>query len=715
MKAFSIFFAGFLFCYLACTGQVYQHKYPAISESDVPVNRFGIEFSDPYTSLENVESDTTAAWLNAENKLLDQYRRASYAQYTICERTLNNSYIDFNPRKGINIKDDIYFAIRRDAFGIPSVYFRRSYKDPFQKMCYLGDFSYGKNDRIFVRHLAVSPHEKYLAITYSHGGSDWRHVRIWDIEGEKFLPEDVDWLKFNPVVWAEDGFFYSRFDAPPNEHDLNTPDKNERVMFHKIGTSPSTDRVILSASDKNAGFIYFHRLAESKKIILEYTRQEKNKRVKIIAYLNYDSAGAAIKEFIMAPDDGTRPFTVVGIENGQFLVKSTFRAPNGQVLLYDPEQVNSGRLLIEQYSQPIRSVSILKDRIFCIYFDMGRFIPVVFDTAGHVLKKLDIPDGFSVSGFTKALNDSVTYYVLSSFETYPRALKFDFKNLNSILYDANIGVLFESRFSTDLVYFTSKDSTRIPMYLVHLKTLKPDTSTPALLYAYGGFDLSTDPQYNPGFCLFMNMGGIVAFPLIRGGGELGEKWHKGGMKLNKQKSFDDFIGAAEYLIANKYTSPEKIAIHGGSNGGLLVAAAMVERPELFKVVVPQAAVLDLVNFPKYNMGTQVGVNEYGNPDDSLEFRNLYNLSPLHHIKKDVEYPATMLIASWNDNRVPPSNSFRFLAELQNHVKSKWNPYLLYLEENEGHLQEGTFDDFEREALMYTFIFENLGVDVNQLH
>ena len=708
--AFLLFMAGIT----PLNGQLRFYKYPPLSAPSPQVQHFGVSYTDPYKVLENINSDTTKVWLQAQNKFLEQYKKSLYAKFTVCERMLYNSITDLYKRTPPEKKTDLYIAFTYDREGLPILYYKRLLNAEYEQLCPTYVFQRDPKDKIFVRDIKVSRDNKYVAISVSHNGSDWRELRVRDIEGKSFLPEKLNWLKFTSVIWDPNGFYYCRYDEPEKGHELTTANKNQRMMYHRLGTPVESDVVILSGEEKGMGHISFYGIDTDRVAIVQYTRKEKTKDVSVVAYFKPDSIQNGIKEFLIAPADNTEQFSVVGFMDGKFLVKSTFKAPNGQLLLYDPEHINTGQLLIEQFNQPLRSVHFLKDRIFCIYYDMGKYIPAVFNTKGVLLKKLDIPDGFAVSGFNEVIDDSITLYTLSSFAEKSRTVKFDFKNLKTILYDEAVALLFHSKYKSQLVYYYSKDSTRIPLYLVYNKKVTPDTSTPALMYAYGGFGVSTDPFYNPGFDLFLSMGGILAVPLIRGGGDYGESWHKTGMRLNKQKSFDDFIAAAEYLIKNKYTSANKLAIQGGSNGGLLVAAAMVQRPGLFKAVVPQAAVLDLINLPHLTAIPEVGLKEYGNPEDSADFINLYNLSPVHHLKKDVQYPACMLITSTNDDRVVPTQSYRFLAALQNDTKEKIYPYLLYSEENQGHIMEGSMDDFWQISLMYTFIFENLDVDVTKM-
>lgn len=692
------------------------YKYPSINTSHKAETRFGYEFNDPYQALNDINIEATKTWIAAQEKMIDQYRRESFSDYTICQRMLTGYAIDLNkaprPRKK-NLP--MYFQEKTNPDGLPIIYYKRSLKHEYEQLCPTNIFQYHDKDKLFLRGLEPSHDYKYLAIMISHSGSDWIDLRIRDIEGKKFLPEKIEWMKFSNLVWDKDGFFYLRYDEPTKGKEITEANKNQRLMYHKLGTAVETDKVIMESEDKDIGSIQFHPLDSDKIVILYYTKTEKGKTASVVAYFKPDSMQNGIKEFIITPHTGFNELTVVGTEGDKFLVHSTFKAPNGRVMLYDADKVNSGRVLIEQFKQPLRFVNNLKDRIFCIYYDMGKFLPIVFDTEGKLLKKLDIPDGFSIDGFHYTIDDSTTLYTLSSFETFSRSVKFDFKNLKTIIYDGSTEAMFKTGCTSKIVNYYSKDSTLIPMYIVHSKNTKPDENTPVLMYAYGGFGSSTEPSYNPGFKFFIQSGGILAVPLIRGGGEMGELWHKAGMRLKKQNSVDDFVSAAEYLIAGKYTSANKIAIHGGSNGGLLVGMAMVQRPELFKAAVPDAGVFDLLNFHKYSSAAYVGIREYGNPEDSTEFCNLMRLSPLHNVKAGVRYPATMAIASTHDDRVVPSHSYRFIATLQNETGVTGAPYYLYSEANQGHNMEGTLEDFQQMSLMYTFIFQQLGMNINKAH
>lgn len=707
-----LLFIFFSFC--AWSQERFYH-WPSFERSNYSETKFGITVADPYKSLEDVNSDSTKQWLKAQDKLIDYYRRSIFDKYKECEREIEMNSIDvkFDKVKMPHKSYKFFFTLKWENMkdNAPIIMYKSNYYYEYSELCPTAEFKTDDNDKIFIRGIEASQDSKYVGILMSHSGSDWLEIRIRDVEGKKFLSDRIEWAQWGGIVWRKDGFFYSRFDAPDNDNIILAKRKNQSIRYHKLGDDVSKDKVILSVGDNDFSNVTFNHIDSLHQLIVYYNRLEKNKRVTVVAYLDEDSIDKGLHEFIEVPYDGTEPFHCIGTKDGKYIMETTYRALNGRVMLYNPKMLNEATLLIEQFNQPLRDVSFTNGKIFCIYYDKGKYLPVVFDTAGTLLKKLDIPAGFGVSGFHVAINDSITLYSISCFEYFPRIVGFNTNTLKSIIYDPDIGQLFETGYTSKLVFYPSKDSVEIPMYVIYKDKTVPDTSTPVLIYGYGGFDISLGPQYEAGFRLFMEQGGILAVPLIRGGGELGEAWHKAGMLLNKQKSFDDFIAATEYLIKNKYTSPDHIAITGGSNGGLLVAAAMVQRPDLFKVVAPEAAVLDLLNFTRFSSGSQIGIKEYGDPDDSLQYLNLYRLSPLQQLRKDVEYPATIVRVSDHDDRVVPIHGYKFIAALQNDTKSKITPYLMYNIENQGHTREGTLDDIQQQALMYAFIFENLGINV----
>lgn len=696
-----------LLAFVSATAQII--RYPALNTSPKVETRFGYQLNDPYTELIDINATSTKAWLEAEKKLMDTYERENYARMGVFRNAL---YANANDRTEADLpikKRDMYLAIGYNPDGQPIVYYAKALDHEYSQLCPTNIFERSKDDKLYVKGLELSPDKKYLALLLSHGGSDWMELKIRDIEAKKFTSDTINWLKFNSIVWNNEGFYYVCFDAPAANRELIDAGKNQRLMYHKLGTPTSSDRLILASDNDYAGDIDLRGYDEEKVAVVQFSKMQNNRRFNIVAYFKPDSMEAGLKEFIVSPYNGFSPFRVIGMQGGDFLVLSTFKAPNGQLLLYNPASVNAGRMLIEQFSQPLRYANNLKDKIFCIYYDMGKYIPTVFDTTGKMLRKIFVPDGFSVSGFGYTINDSITLYTLSSYETFSRTLKFDFKNLKTIIYDESTGNIFRTNFISKIVTYYSKDSTAIPMYIVHSRKTVPDSTSPLLLYAYGGFGNSMDPEYDPGFSMFMKSGGVLGIPLVRGGGELGTQWHKAGMRMNKQKGVDDFIAATEYFINNKIASPRRIAIHGGSNGGLLIGMAMVQRPELYSAVVPAAGLFDLANFHKFTSASYVGIREYGDPNDSLEFHNLIKLSPLHNIRNVIKYPPTLAITGSHDDRVVPSHSYRFIAALQNNVRALNYPppYMLHVKENTGHNTMGFF----QYALMYSFIYEQLNMKI----
>lgn len=683
------------------------YRYPLAPPSHEQETRFGYTYTNPYKDLVDINSVSTKAWLAAEQKMMMQYEKNNYGRINMFENAISSNAWDISENRLPTKKRDMYLAIGYNPDGQPIVYYKTDIDHNYGQLCPTNIFERGKDDKLYVSGLELSADKKHIALLISHGGSDWMELKIRDIEAKRFLPDTISWIKFNGIVWSKEGFYYVRFDPPATNRELIDAGSNQRLMYHKLGTPVHNDKVILTSDSEYTGDIELAGFDEENVAIVHYSRMEKNRRVTVVAYFKPDSLENGLKEFIVTPYNAFSPFRIIGMQGGSFLTLSTFKAPNGQLILYNPHKVNDGRVIIEQFAQPMRYANNLKDKIFCVYYDMGKFLPIVFDTTGKVLKKIDVPDGFSVSGFNYTINDSVTLYTLSSFETFSRTLKFDFKNLKTIVYDETTANIFRTGYTSKIVKYYSKDSTEIPMYIVHSKNIVPDINTPLLIYAYGGFGSSMDPQYNPGFKMFMKSGGILAVPLIRGGGELGVLWHKAGMRLNKQKGVDDFIAATEYFINNKMASPKRIAIHGGSNGGLLVGMAMVQRPDLYRAVVPAAGLFDLANFHQFTSAGFVGIREYGDPNDSLEFHNLIKLSPLHNIKPGVVYPPTLAITGSHDDRVVPSHSYRFIAQLQNNVNNLSFPpaYLLHVKENTGHNTMGFF----QHALMYSFIYEELNM------
>jgi len=657
---------------------------------------------DPYRWLEDIDSDKTKEWLKSQEVIRDKY--AGKLATNLAEHLTNYNRIQ---SKNISKKGKYYFTYR--IFKVTesaSLYCQlRPEDEPYLL------FDPNKLDKSAVMSIdgiTLSEDEKTLAITLSKNGGDWKTIRFLDVESRTLLKDSINFVKYSPVYWSDNGVFFIKYDVKDISESFTGLIQIKALQYHKLGTSQDEDIAVYTPESYKDDFSF--EVTPEKKYLIFY--QKKKRGNNIIRQLSYRSlplvSGEEFKKFI---DYEGKPvyFNVIGEMNDKLLVASNLNADNGVVYKCDPTRLNSWQKFIPQYKEQLESSAILNDnKIIFLYNGDKRSYAMISDSLGKKLTTWTIPEGFRFSGLSYAPGDSVLLYYFNSFFNPASVYKM---NLNTFEQAPLVKTIVPFSFkdlTTEVVYYYSKDSTRIPMYLTHKKNMKLDGKNPTILYGYGGFGISTTPFFDASNVIFLNNGGLLAVPKLRGGGDF-PNWHEQGKRLNKQNTFDDFIYAAEYLIVNSYTTSEKIAAMGGSNGGLLVGACMTQRPDLFKVVVSSAGVLDMLRYHLYNIGYKY-VEEYGNITDSTDFENLLKYSPVQNVKKDVDYPATLLVASDNDDRVLPFHSFKFLSELQEKGSGK-NPYVLYYQEKSGHSGNDIFDErMKTKAYIHAFIYKYLGME-----
>ena len=561
---------------------------------------------------------------------------------------------------------------------------------------------------VSIEEIQLSPDNSTLSLTLAKNGGDWRYVVFIDMGTEKFLTDSLNFLKFSNVIWYKKGVLYSGYRVKTTEESFRGIIKNKGLYYHKMGTKQDEDKLIYSYPDStNINFDFFPKEGF---VTEQHYSYHGNKRYNTLSVSDLnDSMQFHFKDIIITPYD-TIDFHVLGRHNGQLIVESNLNDPNGTVYSINPKLHNELTELIPPNDDQLTSALLMDNKIICAYSNDSLSYLSIFDSTGKRLHYTELPPGFTLDRLTVDPDENTLYYSFESF-LVPRVMY----SLNLNTYkDSAIGkpaIYYDYKnFTTKKIRYKSKDGTQIPMYLVYKKGLKFDGTHPVILYGYGGFGIKTEPVFNPANILFMNNGGVFAAPCLRGGGDY-PGWHKKGMRLKKQKTFDDYIAAAEYLIAHKYTSTGKIAALGGSNGGLVVATAMLQRPELFKVVVSISGLFDMMRYHLYNIGYEpVYRDEFGNIKDSVDFKNLLSYSPLQNVKQYLEYPPTLLVAGDNDDRVNPFHSFKFLATLQANAMGK-NPHVLYYQEKAGHNGAGNQRKQEKMwVAVYSFIFRYLDME-----
>jgi prolyl oligopeptidase len=539
------------------------------------------------------------------------------------------------------------------------------------------------------------------------GGSDWQEAKVRDVATKQDLSDDLKWLKFTQFAWAGDGFFYSRFDEPEKGHELSSRNEFQKVYYHKLGTPQSQDE--LNYEDK-VHALRGHFVAttdDEKYLLLMIDENASGKRGNSLYFRDLSKPDKAFTPIVSEITDDS--YGVLDDVDGKFLVVTNHNAPNGKVMLCDAANPKADwKEILPEKPDTLENVSSLGGKLFAIYLKDVASRLDVYSYAGQLENEIALPGAGTAAGFAGTRSDKVGFYLYTSMNYPTTVFRYDVAVRKSSVFKApEIPNFRPEDYETKEVFYKSKDGTRVPMFLVYKKGLKLDGQNPTLLFGYGGFDITLQPTFSSLRLALLEQGFVYASANLRGGGEYGEKWHEAGIKEKKQNVFDDFLAAAEWLIANKYTSPEHLAVNGGSNGGLLVGAVINQRPDLFRVALPQVGVMDMLRYQKFTIGHSWAA-DYGTSDNPGEFKALYKYSPLHNIKEGAKYPATLITTADHDDRVVPAHSFKYAATLQAEA-SHANPVLLRIDTMSAHGSSSTSKQIALTADMYSFLFYNLGV------
>jgi prolyl oligopeptidase len=680
-------------------------QYPDTKKVDHADTYFGVKVPDPYRWLEDETSAETKQWVEAQNKVtfgyLDsipyrQHARArvrklyEYARYTAPYR--RGDYYFFSKNDGLQNQSVVY--VQKGLEGTPEVLI-----DP-------NTFSKGGTTQLGA--LSISKNAKYAAYCKAIGGSDWRDCYVMEVATRKTLADELKWVKVSGLAWSGDGFFYSRYDAPAKGKELSAVNEGHKVYYHRVGTPQSADALVYEDKANPQRFHNVTTTEDQKFAILNVSERGKGKDGNALFFRSTNSSDTTWKPIVA--DIGNDSYGVVDNVGDRFLIETNAQAPNSKVMLFDPAKSGAERWreILPEKTEPIQGVNSAGGKLFVTYLKDVTSRAYVYSLDGRLENEVQLPAAGIASGFGGQDDDKFTFYTVTSF-TYPTDIfRYDIATRKSTLFrSAQVPGFRPQDYETKQVFFTSKDGTRVPMFLVHKKGVQQDGKNPTLMYGYGGFNSAVTPGFSPSRIALLEQGFVYASVNMRGGSEYGEKWHKAGMKLNKQNVFDDFIAAAEWLIANKYTSPERLAIQGASNGGLLVGAVANQRPELFKAVIQQAGVMDMLRFHKFTIGWN-WIADYGSSDDEAEFKVLHAYSPIHNVRPGVKYPATLTTTADHDDRVVPAHSFKYAAALQA-AHAGDAPVLIRIDTTSAHGASNTDKAIEQAGDIHTFLFHNLGV------
>ncbi|MGM0649969.1 MAG: prolyl oligopeptidase family serine peptidase [Bacteroidota bacterium] len=677
-----------------------EWEYPETKKTDVVDEYFGVEVPDPYRWLENDTSPETEAWVKKQNKVTFQYLESIGFRDELRDRL--ESIWDYPKMSAPYHKADYYFFYKNNGLQNQSVLYYKEDIDGEEKLL-LDPNKLSEDGTVALTGTSVSDDGKYLAYGISRSGSDWKEVYVKNIQSGKVLDDKLEWIKFSDVTWYNNGLFYSRYPKPAEGQKMSGENKNNKVYYHKLGDKQSDDKLIYENPEHPDRNYSVNTTNDNKYLIISVSESTSGNGLYI---KDMENSQPDVKKIVTEFDSD---FWVIDHIDDKLYVMTNEAAPKYRLIAIDPENParENWETVIEEKDFVLRSVSYIGDKLITKYMQDAHSVVKVFDKSGGYLYDVDIPVLGTVRGFGGEKEDTITFYTLTSFTTPSTVYKYNIKNNTSELYQESKIDFDASQYETSQIFYESKDGTKVPMFIVHKKGIEMDGNNPTLLYGYGGFNISLTPTFSISRLIWLEQGGVYAVANLRGGGEYGEKWHKAGTKLNKQNVFDDFIAAAEYLIDEKYTSPEKLAIMGGSNGGLLVGAVINQRPELFQVAISSVGVMDMLRYHLFTIG-KFWASDYGTSSDSKEmFEYLYDYSPLHNIEEGKNYPAVLVKTADHDDRVVPAHSFKYIATLQEKYDGE-NPVMIRIETKAGHGSGKPTDKIIDEyADMYAFIFDNM--------
>ncbi|WP_373525941.1 prolyl oligopeptidase family protein [Nostoc sp.] len=680
--------------------------YPCSYKSNQVDNYHGTLVADPYRWLEDPDSGETRTWIEAQNQVTFGYLSEIPAREKIKQRL--TKLWDYE-KYGIPFKEgENYFYFKNDGLQNQSVFYTLKTLDDQPKVL-LDPNQLSEDGTVALSGLSISEDGKLLAYGLSTSGSDWQEWKIRDVETGEDLQDHLKWIKFSGVSWTHDrqGFFYSRYDEPNEKTQLEDVNYYQKLYYHQLGKPQSEDELIYCRPEQKEWGFSGDVTEDGLYLIISVWLGSDHKN--LVFYKDLTKLNSEVVELI---NQFEADYSFIDNNDSVFYFRTSLNAPRGRVIAIDIKKpmLEDWQEIIPQSSETLESVGILNNQFVADYLQDAHSQIKIFDLKGAFIREVELPGLGSAGGFGGKRYDTETFYIFTSFNTPGTIYRYDMVAGKSTVFRQPEVDFNPDDYETKQVFYHSKDGTRVPMFITHKKGIKLDGNNPTYLYAYGGFNASMTPGFSVNLLVWMEMGGIYAMPNLRGGGEYGEEWHQAGMKDKKQNVFDDFIGAAEWLIANKYTKQGKLAIAGGSNGGLLVGACMVQRPDLFGAALPAVGVMDMLRFHKFTIGW-AWTSEYGSADNSEDFQKLYAYSPLQNLKSDTAYPATLITTADHDDRVVPAHSFKFAAALQANQAGD-APTLIRIETKAGHgAGKPTAKIIEEAADKWAFLVRTLDVEV----
>jgi len=682
-----------------------QLTYPVTKKGTVQDTYFGTTIADPYRWLEDDNSEETKAWVQAQNAVTTDYLSGIPFRNKVKERL---SVLWNYPKYGSPRQEGAYYYFsKNDGLQNQSVLYRQKGLQGTPEV-FLDPNRFSQDGTVALAGLSFSKTARYAAYQISSSGSDWQEALIMDLGTGKLIDDTIRYIKFSGITWkGDEGFYYSRYPVPDASSKLSKQNQYHKVYFHTVGTAQAQDVLVYEDNDHPLRNVGADLTEDGRFLIIAATEGTSGNELSI---RDLKKSGSSFTKLVEGFK--TEPEVVDHNGKGLLLLKTNQDAPNYKVVLIDPERpgIDNWITIIPEKEEVLQSVGTGGGYLFCSYLKDASTKVYQYTYEGKLVREIKLPGIGTASGFGGKRDQSSFFYTFTSYTYPPTIFKYDVASGVSSVFRKTETAFDSDAYETKQVFFTSKDGTRVPMFITGKKGFSLNGTNPVLLYGYGGFNIAQTPGFSISNAFWLEQGGLYVVVNLRGGSEYGEAWHQGGMLANKQNVFDDFIGATEYLIANKYTSKERLAIRGGSNGGLLVGACMTQRPDLFKVALPAVGVLDMLRYHLFTIGWAWAV-EYGRSDNAEQFKYLIEYSPLHQLKDGVSYPATLVTTADHDDRVVPAHSFKFAARLQA-AHSGNAPVLIRIESKAGHgAGKPTSKQIEEAADVWSFVMQNFGMGV----
>lgn len=678
-------------------------NYPATAKAEQTDDYFGTKINDPYRWLENDTAKNTEAWVTAQNAVTNDY----LSRIPFRDKIRNRLTEIWNyPKYGAPQKEGKWFTFyKNDGLQSQAVLYVQKGMSGTPEVL-LDPNKLSSDGTIALQATAFSDKQQYFAYAVSASGSDWQEIYIMDFASKKLLREKLEYVKFTGISWAgDDGFYYSGYDKPKDEKTkFSAKTEYQKIFYHKAGTLQTADVLIYEDRDHPLRYVGAQLTEDNRFLILNIAQGTDGSEIKVKDLHDKDAVA-----FTTIVEGFKTNAHVVDNIGDKLLLKTNSHAPNDKLVLLDPKEPAEAnwKTIIPEEREPLEAIGTGGGKLFVSYLKDATTLVNQYSMSGKLEQHIALPGVGTASGFGCRKEDDSFFYSYTSF-TYPSTIfKYDIKTGRSELFRKSEVKFDPAAYETKQVFYPSKDGTKVPMFITYKKGIKLDGTNPTLLYGYGGFNINMTPAFSITNIPFFEAGGVYCVANLRGGAEYGEDWHKAGMLEKKQNVFDDFIAAAEWLIKEKYTSPSKLAIRGGSNGGLLVGACMAQRPELFRVALPAVGVLDMLRYHKFTVGWGWAV-EYGSSDHKEQFDYLIKYSPLHNLKKGTCYPATLITTADHDDRVVPAHSFKFAAALQE-AQGCDNPALIRIDSKAGHgAGKPTAKVIDEAADIWSFVLYSMG-------